>query len=112
MAGSGFSAWWCVGSMAMDNEDIYAAVGKRIRILRRALDMTQTDLGRRCGISHQLVHKHEAGDIALSVLRLVSFARALDVPVALLLGLSDEAQPPRAAPQVPQPARQFHQSTN
>jgi transcriptional regulator with XRE-family HTH domain len=100
--------------MAMNDEDIYAAVGKRIRTLRRALDMTQTDLGRRCGISHQLVHKHEAGDIGLSVSRLASFARALDVPVALLLGITDEAQPhaPRAAPQVPEPARRFHQSTN
>jgi len=108
--GSGFGVAW--GFIVIKDDEIYAAVGKRIRTLRRALDMTQSDLGRRCGISHQLVHKHEAGDIALSVARLVSFAHALDVPVALLLGMTDEAQPPRATPQVLEPARQFHQSTN
>lgn len=52
-------------------------VGLTLRRLRLALGMTQMDLARRCGITHQQLHKYEQSRNAVSTTRLVTLARAL-----------------------------------
>jgi len=62
-------------------QDIYRTIGRRIRSRRRLLDLTQSDVGRACGISAQLVSKYEAAQIALPFVKLLYLAHALDVPI-------------------------------
>lgn len=79
-----------------------AYLGGRIRVVRRALKVTQEVLAARIGISPQQLQKYEHGDNRISVSRLLMIARALQVPAAYLLGvLADERgegqSPERAA---------------
>ena len=65
--------------------EINALVGRRLRLRRSLLSMTQAELGDRCFISPQQVHKYEQGSSRMTVTRLLQFAAALDVPVAWFL---------------------------
>ena len=51
----------------------------QIRKRRRALGLTQGQLGDKIGITFQQVHKHEIGDHRVTAARLWDFAAALDV---------------------------------
>ena len=65
--------------------EINALVGRRLRLRRTLLKMTQAELGDRCFISPQQVHKYEQGGSRMTVARLLQFAAALDVPVGWFL---------------------------
>ena len=65
--------------------EINALIGRRLRLRRSLLSMTQAELGDRCFISPQQVHKYEQGSSRMTVARLLQFAAALDVPVAWFL---------------------------
>jgi transcriptional regulator with XRE-family HTH domain len=54
-------------------------VGARIRALRVAQGLTQSDLAKRVGISFQSVQKYEQGENRVSASRLYEFAEALGV---------------------------------
>ncbi|MFJ6540476.1 helix-turn-helix domain-containing protein [Streptomyces sp. NPDC091385] len=62
-----------------------AAIGERIRTIRRHRKLTQEKLAHRIGLDRRSIHRYEAAkrDPLLSVLILV--ADALDVPLALLV---------------------------
>lgn len=62
-----------------------AAVGVRIRALRRAAGQTQTRLASRVGVTNARMHRYEAGISRVAASRLVAIAPALDVPVEDLL---------------------------
>jgi transcriptional regulator with XRE-family HTH domain len=53
-------------------------LGGRIRLLRTGLGMSQTELGKRVGISFHQIQKYERGFNRVSVSMLVEIARALD----------------------------------
>jgi transcriptional regulator with XRE-family HTH domain len=63
------------------DKKLNALIGRRLRSRRRALDLTQADVGRRCGVSPQQIQKYEAG-APVSAARLWALAEALEVPVA------------------------------
>jgi transcriptional regulator with XRE-family HTH domain len=59
--------------------DIY--VGKRLRIRRSLLGISQDNLARRLGLTSQLIQKYEAGETRISASRLYDIAGQLAVPI-------------------------------
>jgi transcriptional regulator with XRE-family HTH domain len=57
-------------------------VGSRVRMRRIMLDMSQTTLGDRLGVSFQQVQKYENGMNRIGASRLLHIAEILQVPVA------------------------------
>ena len=60
------------------------AVALRVRALRLARGMTQSELGRRLGVSFQQVQKYENGTNRIGAGRLARIAKVFDVPLAAL----------------------------
>ncbi|SDR59446.1 Transcriptional regulator, contains XRE-family HTH domain [Rhizobiales bacterium GAS113] len=71
---------------------IVAHVDQRIRLLRKQLGMSQTDLGERIGVRFQQVQKHENGADRVSASTLYEIACALGAPVTFFF----EGLPPPA----------------
>lgn len=67
-----------------------AAVGPRIRAGRHKLNMTQTDLADKLGITFQQIQKYENGKNRVSMGRLSHIADILGVSVTYLLTGSEE----------------------
>ncbi|HYS47795.1 MAG TPA: helix-turn-helix transcriptional regulator [Xanthobacteraceae bacterium] len=63
---------------------IDVAVGRNVRIRRMAKGLSQSQLGRRLGITFQQVQKYEKGTNRIGSGRLVRIAEILEVPVAAL----------------------------
>lgn len=62
----------------LDPIDVRA--GTRIRLRRRILRMSQTDLGKQIGVSFQQVQKYEKGVNRISASRMAALSQALCVP--------------------------------
>jgi transcriptional regulator with XRE-family HTH domain len=56
-------------------------LGKRIRLRRVEMKMSQDELGKELGVSFQQIHKCEKGVNRVDAVRLQQIATALDVPV-------------------------------
>lgn len=56
-------------------------VGKQLRLRRKALGLSQADLGRQVGITFQQIQKYERGTNRMGASRLWEFAQVLQVPV-------------------------------
>jgi transcriptional regulator with XRE-family HTH domain len=67
-------------------DPIDVAVGARIRIRRRWMDRSQTDLAKAIGITFQQVQKYEKGTNRVSASMLVKIAARLETSVAALVG--------------------------
>jgi transcriptional regulator with XRE-family HTH domain len=79
------------------NSDDLVVAGN-VRIRRIAKGLSQTQLGRRVGLTFQQIEKYESGANRISCGRLVRIAEALEVPVAALFeGVGGRAKS-RAAP--------------
>lgn len=77
-----------------------SAIGQRIRQARLARGLSQTELGRKIGLSKRMVVYYESqGGTASSVL-LVKIADALGVPLATLAGRKEASSRDRQAPPV------------
>ena len=72
-------------------DEIDVAVGARIRIRRRWLGWSQTQLANALGITFQQVQKYEKGANRVSASMLVKAARALETSVAALVGEDNSA---------------------
>lgn len=77
-----------------------SAIGQRIRQARLARGLSQTELGRKIGLSKRMVVYYESqGGTASSVL-LVKIADALGVPLATLAGRKEAPSQGRQTPPV------------
>ncbi len=56
-------------------------VGGRLRLRRTLLGLSQTELGRRVGLTFQQIQKYERGSNGIAASRLWQLADVLDVPV-------------------------------
>lgn len=65
--------------------DAEADVGKRIRLRRLELKMSQTALGDKVGVTFQQVQKYESGTNRVSANRLLEIAKVLDAPISFFL---------------------------
>jgi transcriptional regulator with XRE-family HTH domain len=66
-----------------------AAIGARIRLRRRMLGLTQTELASALGVTFQQVQKYEKGTNRVAGSRLPVLARRLECSVSYLLGESE-----------------------
>jgi transcriptional regulator with XRE-family HTH domain len=84
------------------SQDIEALIGWRIRIRRRILGMTQKDLGRKTGVTPQMVHKWETAKGTLYAATLHELAKALGMtPDYFYMDAEPAAAPPEASPTPP-----------
>jgi transcriptional regulator with XRE-family HTH domain len=60
-------------------------VGRRVRIRRQQLNMSQTDLANQLKLTFQQVQKYEKGTNRVSCSRLVEMAKAMKCSVTMLL---------------------------
>jgi transcriptional regulator with XRE-family HTH domain len=72
-----------------------AAVGPRIRAARRKLDMSQTDVADRLGITFQQLQKYENGKNRVSIGRLSHIADILGLSITFLLTGKEEKRDER-----------------
>lgn len=69
----------------------FAALGKRVTLLRKSRGMTQAELSRALGVSAQAVFAYEIGDRRISVLVLERIAKVFKLSMDQLLGLAPES---------------------
>ena len=65
----------------------YVLLGKRVRIRRTVLELTQEELAERIGVCTSFIGHIERGSRKLSVETLYYLCKALDVSADFLLGL-------------------------
>ena len=75
---------------AANQQSLEVALGKRVRALRRRLDLTGVELARKADISVATVSKIEHGTISTSLSTLDALARALRVPIAELFAGTED----------------------
>jgi transcriptional regulator with XRE-family HTH domain len=66
----------------MVKQSIDSHVGKRLRLRRTMMGLSQEAVARAVGITFQQVQKYEKGTNAMNANRLYEFARFMNVPVA------------------------------
>jgi transcriptional regulator with XRE-family HTH domain len=62
--------------------DIDVQIGRRIRVRRRLLGLTQSAVAAHCGVRFQQIQKYETATCRLSVSMMVRLAEALEAPVS------------------------------
>lgn len=67
---------------APSKQDVDAHVGKRLRLRRTMMGLSQEAVAKAVGITFQQVQKYEKGSNAMNASRLFEFARFMNVPVA------------------------------
>jgi transcriptional regulator with XRE-family HTH domain len=73
-------------------DDVDAMVGRRLRMRRRLLDLSQQDLANICGVTFQQIQKYEAAKCRMPVATLWRLAYALEVEVSYFFdGLLEQA---------------------
>ncbi len=70
------------GKMQSQNLNIDLLVGKKIRLRRKLLKMSQTTLGNALGVSFQQIQKYENGLNRVSAGRLMEISDILNVPIS------------------------------
>jgi transcriptional regulator with XRE-family HTH domain len=71
-------------------------IGLRVRALRRAKGLTQAELAERAGRSNEAISGLERGKYSPSLETVLAIARALDSPLAELMGEDNADSPKRA----------------
>lgn len=66
----------------LSRRDIDAHVGKRLRMRRTMMGLSQEAVAKSVGITFQQVQKYEKGSNAMNAGRLYEFARLMNVPVS------------------------------
>lgn len=77
-------------------DQIDIAVGARIRLRRREIGITQSQLGEAIGVTFQQCQKYERGANRVSASMLVNTARFLKTTVAALVGENGDTTPAKA----------------
>jgi transcriptional regulator with XRE-family HTH domain len=73
-------------------DPIDVAVGARVRVRRRQLGLSQSDLAQALGLTFQQVQKYERGTNRISASTLVRTAGVLETSVAALVGETGAAE--------------------
>jgi len=71
-------------------------VGARLRLRRSLLEMSQSELGEKLGVTFQQVQKYERGTNRVGASRLYHLAKVLEVPVTYFFEGLDEDGPTEA----------------
>lgn len=66
-------------------------IGERIKAARESANLTQEELGSKCGTTKQTIYKYEIGKVTnIPLDRLEKIAEAVGVSAAYLMGWNDE----------------------
>jgi len=76
----------------MTKQDIDSYVGKKLRLRRTMMGLSQEAVAKAVGVTFQQVQKYEKGVNAMNARRLVEFARFMNVPVAYFFEGLDESE--------------------
>ena len=76
-------------------------VAARVRAQRLASGLTQTELGKRIGVTFQQIQKYENGSNRLTAGKLIILSEILGVPVEQFLSGNTAAQKQQPAPSLP-----------
>jgi transcriptional regulator with XRE-family HTH domain len=68
-------------------------VGKRVRLRRLQLSLSQTELGEKLGVAFQQVQKYEKGANRVSCSRLYEMSRVLEVPITYFFAENGDTGP-------------------
>lgn len=80
---------WAAGPVSRSDEEAFLrAIGKRVRLLRLARELTQEQLADAAGMSRSFVSLIEKGCHGVDVLRLLRLAGVFGMPLTELLDLS------------------------
>lgn len=82
------------GNMSRSPKETDVVVGTRIRLRRKQLSMTQTDLAKHLGITFQQVQKYEKGANRVGASRLANLAQILEVPITFFFPQPDTVDSP------------------
>ncbi|MGI9411582.1 MAG: helix-turn-helix domain-containing protein [Hyphomicrobiaceae bacterium] len=90
----------------VDSTNISKAIdvqlGRRLKLRRTLLGLTQEQVASACELSFQQIHKYETGQSKISTRRLIQFSTVLDVPVAWFFeGLDSDDVTPQELDSVP-----------
>jgi transcriptional regulator with XRE-family HTH domain len=66
-------------------------VGKRVRLRRLQLSLSQTELGEKLGVAFQQVQKYEKGTNRVSCSRLYEMSQILEVPITYFFAETGDA---------------------
>ncbi|ACS51942.1 transcriptional regulator [Bartonella grahamii as4aup] len=81
--------------MQSQNLDIDLFIGKKIRLKRKMLKMSQTTLGQHLGVTFQQIQKYEKGLNRVSAGRLMEISDILNVPITFFYAdIITKQQPP------------------
>ena len=69
---------------------ITKTIAERIKLRRIMLGMSQSDLGKLCGVSFQQIQKYENGQTSISCQRLFQISNALSTPVDFFFDVKNE----------------------
>ena len=91
----------CPASAAMtissDERQFFVTMGERIASLRKARNLTQTQLAEALGVTQQTVQAYEAGSRRIPVSALPTVARTLSVSLMELFGEEQQGKGARSA---------------
>lgn len=74
-------------------KQVDAVVGRRLKLRRTLLGLTQEQVALACDLSYQQIHKYETGQSRMSTARLVQFSSVLDAPVSWFFEGLDHEDP-------------------
>ena len=100
-----FSAAMTISS---DERTFFVTIGERIAALRKARNLTQTQLAQALGVTQQTVQAYEAGSRRIPVSALPVVARTLAVSLMVLFGEEQQAQNAANRKRGPMPQWQQH----
>ena len=70
-------------------------IGEKIKIARENANLTQEELGKKCGTTKQTIYKYESGIVTnIPIDRIEMIASVVGVSSASLLGWEEKEQPP------------------
>ena len=84
-------------------------VGKRLRLRRTLLGISQGQLGKAVGLAFQQIQKYERGTNRIAASRLYAFSRVLDVPVAYFFEDMPRKISGKGGKSVPAPAKRIQE---
>lgn len=91
----------CPASAAMtissDERQFFVTMGERIASIRKARNLTQTQLAEALGVTQQTVQAHEAGSRRIPVSALPTVARTLSVSLMEIFGEEQQGKAARSA---------------
>ncbi len=77
----------------MTKNDIDSYVGKRLKLRRTIMGLSQEAIAKAVGITFQQVQKYEKGSNAMNANRLYEFSRFMNVPVAYFFEGIEQSMP-------------------